>query len=952
MHFRIESINIESHIARFILLACLACLYSPNGLAVNPFLDWQTIESENFLIHFASEHKTAANRAAAIAEKAHQRLSKELNWQPAEKTELVLSDESDSANGYATPLNINRSVIFMSPPSGVGGLEDFDDWLTTLITHEYTHILHLDKAHRTPADLRKVFGRFLLLFPNVFEPSWVVEGLATHKETDQQRGIGRGQSSLFAMMMRAETMNGIKPVSQVNLPITTWPGGATRYLYGVYFMRFISEEYGEDKIQAFIEAYSDNLLPFAINTTFKGVFGKDVTEMWSQYELWLEARFGAQIEKIKKAGIKTGEPITTAGYYNQPVRTSEDRVYYIRNAGNHQSELVRFKAGEEKPSVEVLTEVHDGTDFVVNNEAGILLTQPEVCEEYSLYRDLYIFDEKEEELERITECGRYIRAVWGHDGKSIIALHQDAGVFELHRLDTDGKILKVLWQSNNGNIISQFDVSPDGRQLVAAVWRQQGGWNLEFFDLETFTWNAITRDTKIQAYPVYATDGSSVTYSADYEGVFNLYRYDLNTKQHYKITNVTDGAFQSSEAKPAAPLYYVGYTAKGTDIYKLDNTDSIETIETTEHQKLKPYDYKISQLDESEYSPWPSLRPRWWFPALALDEDSKEVGFTTAGNDGLGIHNYFLTLAYETENSIPLGSLVYSYSNRFTFAVARSNNIYRNSDGSFNRARPTDTIQTIFAFPYTQLLTAHNFLLAAVLEKDSDHTLASTAAPAPDFEDNLLGVAWLYNSARHYPLSVSVNDGLNLRLVAEDSDTFSSDYTGQVYTLDWKQYIRTGDESVIAFRLLQGWGTESPNPFRLGGEDTGVSLALTGQTGTSVFAVREYALRGYDEGLPQLRGRRAQIISAEWRFPIERVERGIMAPPVGLMQWSGAVFVDSGAAYNLDSADKYYTGAGVEINADLNLFYLVPVRARLGYAHGFDEVIGDDRVYLSVGASF
>ena len=160
------------------------------------------------------------------------------------------------------PVPFNRSVLFMAPPSGPGGLEDFDDWMTLLITHEYTHILHLDKANQSPAALRKVFGRFLFLFPNLFEPLWMIEGLATYKETDNSRGIGRGQSSLFNMMMRAEVQNGIKPVSQVNLPITSWPGGATRYLYGVYFMVFLSEQYGDDKIQRFVESYSTNLLPF------------------------------------------------------------------------------------------------------------------------------------------------------------------------------------------------------------------------------------------------------------------------------------------------------------------------------------------------------------------------------------------------------------------------------------------------------------------------------------------------------------------------------------------------------------------------------------------------------------------------------------------------------------------------------------------------------------------
>jgi len=76
-----------------------------------------------------------------------------------------------------------------------------------------------------------------------------------------------------------------------------------------------------------------------------------------------------------------------------------------------------------------------------------------------------------------------------------------------------------------------------------------------------------------------------------------------------------------------------------------------------------------------------------------------------------------------------------------------------------------------------------------------------------------------------------------------------------------------------------------------------------------------------------------------------------MAPPVALRQWSGSVFVDTGTAYQNNPPQQFYTGAGFEINADLNVFYGIPVRTRIGYAHGFDD-IGDDRVYLELGASF
>ena len=255
----------------FFLLACSFIFFSfnffsNNAFAVDPGLNWKTIENKNLYVHYAQGNKTIATRVLAIAESAHYRLTKELNWTPKDKTHLVLSDETDQPNGFASPLFFNHSVIFLAPPSSVNTLEDFDDWLTTIIVHEYTHIIHLDKSAGAPEYLRNVFGRFFFLFPNLFQPSWIMEGLATHKETDIERGIGRGQSAMFATMMRQEVAKGLQSISHVNLPVVTWPAGTTRYLYGVYFMQFITERYGADKLQLWIEEYSDNLFPFFINT--------------------------------------------------------------------------------------------------------------------------------------------------------------------------------------------------------------------------------------------------------------------------------------------------------------------------------------------------------------------------------------------------------------------------------------------------------------------------------------------------------------------------------------------------------------------------------------------------------------------------------------------------------------------------------------------------------------
>ncbi|MCG6938005.1 MAG: hypothetical protein LJE83_07505 [Gammaproteobacteria bacterium] len=943
------------------IFSCL--LFLPKAaIAVDPGLNWKTIESEHLYVHYADGNKAVAETVLAIAEAAHRRLTEELNWHPREKTHVIVSDEIDQPNGFATPIYFNRTVIYLAPPTGIDTLEDFDDWLSTLILHEYAHIVHLDKSAGSPEYLKNIIGRFFLLFPNLFQPGWIIEGVATLKETNIERAIGRGQSTMFASMMREEVANGLQPVSHVNLPVNTWPAGNTRYLYGVYFMEFLVQTYGEDKLNAWIEEYSNNLLPYFINTNAEQVLGKDLTSLWHDFEQWLNEKFQPQIKAIEARGIRKGVRLSADAYRTGPVRAaatdSGDEIYYVRNNGYRRASLVRIDPDGHS---EELIDLNNGADLDLHPAAGLLLTQNEFCNNYTIYKDIYYYDTSNHELQRLTECGRYLFASWFPDGRQIIAVHHQAGRFELQLLDINARTKEVLWQAANGEILGQPDVSPDGKLVVASLWRKGSGWNLELFGLANKRWQRITRGTSITAYPQYDPD-SNILFSMEAEGVYNLFRYYSASGKIEQLTNLPGGAFQPMQASKGGAVYYTGYTAEGYTIYRLDadkpdmlnqNTTVAASLKL-EDDHLQSTAYSVSQHRQTDYSALSNMYPRWWFPTFYFSEQRSEFGLTTSGNDALGIHNYAVTASYDSKLNRPAWELSYAYADRLFLSVARSNEIIVDANGDLNRVSNRDVASTVLAFPDYYIQKQLNLLFSAIYDKTTDNTLAAGALPFEDYEDNLLGIAWLYNSAVLNPLSISLNDGMKLRMVAEDSDTLNSDYSGQTYTLDWRQYIRAGKESVFALRFLQGWGTDRPQPFQLGGEGINyntVNILLGFNNNEAVFDQRKYALRGYQEGLPQLRGRRAQLFSAEWRFPVERPESGFMAPPVGLMQWSGAVFAETGSAYR-DSPETYYTSAGIELTADINLFYQLTLRTRAGFAHGFDKSIGDNRLYLMIGSSF
>lgn len=932
---------------------CCFILSSNDVFAVDPGLSWYTIESEHLYVHYADGNKVIAERALAITEAAHLRLTKELNWNPKEKTHVVLSDETDVPNGFATPIFFNRTVLYLAPPTSINTLEDFDDWLSTLIFHEYTHIIHLDKSSGSPEYLRKIFGRFFLLFPNLFQPSWVIEGLATHKETYLDRGIGRGQSTMFASMMREEVAKGLSPISHVNLPVKTWPAGTTRYLYGVYFMTFIVEKYGEDKLQEWVEEYSDNLFPFFINTNATQTLGKNLTPLWQEYQKWLEAKFQPQIDEIKARGVTPVIPLSTDAYRTDSVRSvstkSGDEIYYVRNGGYKRASLMHVDANGNSKE---LIDLNDGADLDIHPEAGLLLTQNEFCNNYTVYKDIYLYDKDENKTTRLTECGRYVFASWFPDGEQMAAVKHDASRFELQLLDKRAQLQQVLWQASDGEIIGQIDVSPDGKQIVASIWRRGDGWNLELFDLTSRHWKKITAGVNITANPQFSPEGN-ILFSMESNGVYNLHRYYIETTKVEQITNLIGGAFQSSQASVNGDIYYAGYSAEGYAIYKLTEAEVRADAVTFVDDRLKLIDYTVTSHKQKNYSALSNMYPRWWFPALRFSEQRSEFGLTTIGGDALGVHNYSLTVTYDTELDMPAGQLSYAYADRLFLSAVRLNEITLDASGNQERVSTRSIASAVLAFPDLYIQKQSNLLFSLIYDVTADAELAPGEIPLENFEDNLLGVAWLYNTSNYNPLSISLVDGMKLRLVAEDSDTLNSYYTGQVYTFDWRQYIRTGKESVFALRFLQGWGTEQPRVFKLGGEgfnDDAVSVVL-GTSNEAVFNQRNYALRGYKEGLPQLQGRRVQLLTTEWRFPIQRIEKGIMAPPVGIMQWYGTVFAETGSAY-YDSPETYYSSAGIELTADINLFYYLTLRMRAGYAHGFDKEIGDDRIYIEIGSSF
>lgn len=465
----------------------------------------------------------------------------------------------------------------------------------------------------------------------------------------------------------------------------------------------------------------------------------------------------------------------------------------------------------------------------------------------------------------------------------------------------------------------------------------------------------LTNDQAVDVHPSYINNDKAILFSSDRNGVYNIYKLDVAQQTLQQMTHVLAGAFMSAVNNNA--LFYVGYGEGGNNIYKLETDRSIKTESIAMNISVDIKKDGVSSqldLDVSDYSPWSSMRPRWWEPMISITEEKKEIGFATFAHDALAMHNYFMSLAYDSQNSLVTGSATYSYIDRLVIGVARESSVLSDVGGNYVATITKDDYFLYWTNPLRKLESSWNFIVGAQAGVNKEWRRESWIAPINDFNDKQAGMALTFTNTKKYIRSISESDGRKLKLVYENSDVWNSDYSGDVYTLDWREFMQINNQHLLAIRLSEGWGTDAPENFRLGGEDNDYKLLdFIGPLSEAVFGEREYTLRGYPEGLAQLSGRRMQLASIEWRFPLGLIERGLMAPPVGLIQWSGSVFMDSGATWNNGSSpDNYYSSAGFEIHADVTLGYRLNTHMRLGFASGLDDVIGEDRVYFSLGASF
>lgn len=560
-------------VARFaLLLVFLLTPFASLAASLDPGLKWHTAETEHFVVYWYDGEELVARRILDLVEPVHEDVTKAVGWGPKAKTHVVLTDVTDSANGFAISAPFNTIRLFVTAPQEGSSLDYYDDWLRMLFTHEYTHICHIDKVSGMPRAMRAVFGT--IIDPNQIQPRWIVEGYATYQETELSQA-GRGRSAFADMLVRTTILDRKFPrISRAGGETEQWPTGYIPYIFGVKFLEHLKEVYGEESVKEFTRLTGREYFPFypfwpRINRKAKKVFGgKSFYRLWDEWKAKLEQEVADEKARLEAIGLTDVERLTKHGGSTASPRVSPDGkkvVYSMYNGkGPSSIRLMDLDGKHDKSVISKFTA--DGFGWTPDSKVFAFGTE-KLWSDYYVWSDVYSWHVSEKRLTRLTRGARARTPDYRPDGAELLFVTNDVSNNDLATLKVDQSL---TWWTNE-KTYTQYSTprwNPQGTIVAVSAWLPGGYREILLLDASGKLVQRVTADRFLDRDPTWSAKGEVLFFSSDRTGIANLFAYELSTGNYYQVTNVLGGAFYPSVDASDAWIVFQGYTGDGYDVFR------------------------------------------------------------------------------------------------------------------------------------------------------------------------------------------------------------------------------------------------------------------------------------------------------------------------------------------------------------------------------------------------
>ena len=610
-------------------------------------LEWFTIESEHFLIHFQDGNSRSAKVTARIAEEIYAPITELYQLEPDQKVSIVLKDRDDYSNGAAYFFD-NKIDIWL--PALDTPLRGTHNWLRNVITHEFTHIIQIQKAMKgkrkypisyiqwlSYEDVRRPDvlygfpnGIATLPFASINVPAWLAEGTAQYQrqgllyETwDSHRDMILRTRILSDTYFSLEEMGTFSSKTSIERE--------TVYNQGFAFVIYLVDLFGEDVLREISASLGQRgvynvaeAIEIATGFPGKSVFEDWITERKEFYNKAVEDLNTTESTYVEKEGFfnfypKVSPDGSSLAYLSNKGRDFSLASLYLKDK-NGAKEIAQVSnqlfdqhqqhtSATEKPLITILA-----TSYSFSPDGKNIAYSVNKATKYGeSYRDIFVYNLETETHKKLTNGARIESPSWSSDGSKIAAVRYNKGTQNLVILNPETKEITSLTSYKNGETIYTPVWNPESN-LIYFAFANRGSRSILRYDLRSKNVEPVIDDEFIDTRdPFISKDGKSVFYSSDENGIFNIHKLDLNSGNSTQITNVIGGAFMPF-LDQNQNLYFSEYEADGYKIKKLslDNSKIDFKNYNPVYSDIESFDVSdtfagLNSFDDSDISEFNSL---------------------------------------------------------------------------------------------------------------------------------------------------------------------------------------------------------------------------------------------------------------------------------------------------------------------------------------------------------
>lgn len=990
---RLLFLQLRYLVSLFLFFNIFSSAFGQDGFATynHPELEWKTFETEHFEVHYHQGAEWTAQRSAEIAESVYGPITSFYDYEPDEKTDLIIKDIGDISNGAAYYYD-NKIEIWATPLDYP--LRGNHHWLLDVISHEFSHIVSLAKTMKFTRSVPGLYFQVLdyedekrddviygyprvitsYPIPGVVIPMWLAEGMAQYMWPGTSNDFWDSHRD---MLMRDRVLNGnVLSFAQMASFGKRGIGNESTYNQGYAFVRYLADRFGPQVISD-LAAELSRPVQYSIDKAMENVTGIRGKQLYTEWVHQLESQYHGLTETIRAHEVK-GEIIVgeaTTQYY--PEWSNDSLIYFLSNKGHDyfmQTTLLQLntatgKTKEIEPFVLSRACVAPDGRHLFYSKAS----KPD--KHGSVYYDIYRYDLKGKKEQPLTRFARAYNPAISPDGDMLAYVSGQDGTSNLYlqQASFGQPVVKKITDYNNGEEIFTAHWSPDGEQLafdfLTAHGRDLAIYHLAEDRIEYL--NTAAHDTR---NPYYSPDGKWLYYASDQTGIFNIYRRSRATGETELITNVAGGAFMPT-MNAGGELLYALFENSSFKIAKIAKPTAIDPAVS----QYIDYSDRIPGIMEFALDSLPpatdykqQFSKMFFMPKLMVDYGKVKPGFYFYSSEILEKFNIFGSAAVNTIWDRDLFVLL-EYHQWYPTLFVEFYNITRSI---FNQKAMISAYDASFDYKFDliEFVTGISAPLDGFNKFRFDILLSKYRAVS----DTKIPEVGLYQNGFTYDYYRGMNFKLNwqFKFMRRTVNSETNPDNGVVLNTNigrnYDKFIQDFEVNSaygtfgVAFRKNYYWLIDHEGEWY---HKYPLVPKLVGTLGWRIGTISkpdiDSFLNFFAGGMPGLKGypfysiegRNILIADYTWRIPLF-VEKDIQILPFNLQNAFLATYIEAGNAWSavedyprLDWSDFTLNGRDViqklaadfkrDIGIQLRLsgfsFYAYPTAISLDFVYGFDE---------------